>query len=255
MGTPGRLLYASLAVVVLGACGQDPLQSFGLRSSEWINEPTVPTTVLVNTTAPTILPVSALQWANDDVTSENLDDPEAVLVEIYQRREGDRFIQSSRTEIAAVVPGIAFPDRAPNGARWISSQLVFENDGTLSNNPMAAFGIWSAEPYSRSRSVAQMVVLRVFNDADAADELATGTADTSCGRFADRSSNSCELITRAGHDVWVLGESNGSTLIWYDGSYRYEMFGRTFVSPAVLREMSGAMVPLSTIEVEPSEVP
>lgn len=247
-----HVLAATVVAIALSACGDSPLESIGLRSSEWINEPTVPTTIQVDTTAPSIVSVASLQWSNDVIVTESLGDHDALLAEVFDRREGDRFIQASRAEIAAAVPDITFPDRAPSGAQWVSSQLVFENDGALSNEPTAAFGIWSAEPYTRSRSVAQMIVLRVANDVEAANDLATGAAEPSCARFSDRNSDSCEVITVGSRDTWILDESNGSTLIWYEGPYRYEMFGRSFVPGPILREMSGAMIGLDSIEADPS---
>jgi len=248
----GGVVVSSLIAVVLVACGESPLESIGLRSSEWINEPTVPTTIPVDTTVPRSVPAEALQWSNDVIVNESMGDLNAMLSEVFDRREGDRFIQSSPAEIAMALPDVAFPDRAPTGAEWVSSQLVFENDGTLSNEPSAAFGIWSAEPYTRSRSVAQMIVMRVSNDLEAANELATGAAEATCARFADRSSDDCEIITIGTRETWLLGESGGSTLIWYEGPYRYEMFGRSYVPSRVLQEMSGAMVPLSTLTADAS---
>ena len=247
-----RAVLVCLAALALASCGDSPLESIGFRSSEWINEPTVPTTVSVDTTIPRIVSAERLQWSNDDIVNGSMGDVDAMLSEVFDRREGDRFIQANRAEIVLALPDVAFPDRAPQGAEWVSSQLIFENDGTLSDEPSAAFGIWSAEPYTRSRSVAQMIVIRVSNDLDAATELATGAAEASCARFSDRASDECELLTIGSRDTWVLGESNGSTLIWYEGPYRYEMFGRSFVPERVLQEMSGAMVPLSSIAVEPS---
>lgn len=245
--TTGRIAAAISIAVLSVACGDSPLESIGLRSSGWINEPTVPTTIAVDTTIPRIVSAEALQWANDGIENGSMGELDAMLSEIFERREGDRFIQSSPAEIVMAVPDVAFPDRAPNGAEWVSSQLVFENDGTLSNEPSAAFGIWSAEPYTRSRSVAQMIVIRVSNDLEAANELATGAAEATCARFADRASDECEIITVGTRETWLLGESGGSTLIWYDGPYRYEMFGRSFVPSSVLQEMSGSMIPLDSL--------
>lgn len=248
VGRVSRLLIGTvLGAVILAACGDSPLESIGLRSSDWINEPTVPTTIRVDTTIPRIVSSDALQWANAGIANESMGELDAMLSEIFDRREGDRFIQSSPAEMVIALPDVAFPDRVPSGAEWVSSQLVFENDGTLSNEPTAAFGIWSAEPYTRSRSVAQMVVIRVSNDLEAANELATGAAEATCARFADRASDDCEIITVGSRETWLLGESGGSTLIWYDGPYRYEMFGRSFVPSRVLQEMSGAMVPLDSL--------
>lgn len=239
-------------VLVLVACGGSPLESIGLRSSEWINEPTVPTTVPVITTSPTIVDVGQLEWANDDIENENLDNPDALLAEVFSRREGDSFIQASRFEIAAALPGISFPAEAPSGAEWVSSQLVFDNDGSLDNDPSAAFGIWSTEPYTRSRSVAQMVVVRVALDQQGAEEVAQAGSGASCARFSARDTESCEITMIDDRPTWVLGSSGGSTLIWFDSPYRYEMFGRNFVSVSILQDMSTTTVTLEAIAGESS---
>lgn len=246
-----RVLFV-LGALVLAACGASPLESIGLRSSEWINEPTVPTTVPVITTTPTIVDVSQLEWVNDDIENEHLDDPDALLAEVFSRREGDSFIQASRFEIAAALPGISFPAEAPNGAEWVSSQLVFDNDGSLDDDPSAAFGIWSAEPYTRSRSVAQMVVIRVARDQQGAEEVAEVGAGASCARFSARDTESCEITIVDDRPTWVLGSSSGSTLIWFESPYRYEMFGRSFVSVSILQDMIATTVTLDSIAGESS---
>lgn len=250
--TPSRAPgLVSLLVVVLAAglsaCAGSPLESIGQRSSDWINEPTVPTTISVVTTTPTVVSAARLQWANDEIETARLDDRDALLAEVFARREGDRFVQASREEIVVALPEISFPDKAPNGAEWVSSQLVFDNDGSLANDTSAAFGIWSTEPYTRSRSVAQMVVLRVATDVDAANELASGEADLSCQRFDERTAAQCEVLTIDDRPTWLLTQSSGAILVWYEGPYRYELFGRSFVPSAVLRDMSSGMVPLATI--------
>lgn len=241
-----------VGVFVLAACGGSPLESIGQRSSDWINEPTVPTTVPVLTTTPTIIPSNQLQWANDEIGTDDLDD-EALIAAVFARREGDRFIQASRFEIAAALDGVSFPAEAPSGAEWVSSQLVVDNDGTLANDPSAAFGIWSAEPYSRSRSVAQMIVMRVALDQEAADEVSSGENEASCARFSDRTTDQCEIITIGDRPTWVLTASGGgSTVIWFESPYRYELFGRSFVPLDVLQDMSTTMVPLDSIAGESS---
>ncbi len=240
-----------LVALVLTACGDAPLESIGLRSSDWINEPTVATTLPVPTTSPSDVEADFLLWANDEIETENLADPQGLLAEIFARREGDRFIQASRSEIASALPDASFPGHAPPGAEWVSSQLVFDNDGSIADDPSAAFGIWSAEPYTRSRSVAQMIVFKISTDIEAATELASGVAP-SCARFAERTTEECEIITVGTRDTWLLTASSGSTLIWFEGPYRYELFGRSFVPLMALREMSGDMVALGSIEPEAS---
>ncbi len=239
-------------VLFVVSCGGSPLESLGLRSSDWINEPTVPTTVPVPTTTPTSIPSDALLWANDDVGPASGMDAEAVAQQVFARRQGDRFIQASRYEIAAVLPSVAFPAEAPAGAEWVSSQLVFDGDGAVASDPSAAFGIWSAEPYSRSRSVAQMIVLKVSQDPDGAAEIESGENPPSCARYADRTAEECEIVTVGDRETWLLTASSGSTLIWFDGTYRYELFGRSFVPIPILRTMSEDMVPLDSIAAAPS---
>lgn len=245
-----RSLAVAAAALVLAGCGGSPLGSLGLKSSDWINEPTVPTTVAVVTTTPTVVSAETLLWANDEIVTENLDDAEAVLEQVFARRQGDRFIQASRSEIAAVLDGVAFPDLAPAGAEWVSSQLVIDNDVTVADDPSAAFGIWSAEPYSRSRSVAQMAVLKVATDMETATQLASGEVAPTCGLFSDRTTEQCEVVTVGSRPTWILSGSSGSTLIWFEGPYRYELFGRTFVPIGILREMSDDMVPLASIQAQ-----
>lgn len=247
MSSLSRRVLPLVVLVGLAACGESPLQSIGSRSSEWINEPTVPTTVAVVTTTPTVVPAGRLQWANDGIETENLEDQGAVIQEVFGRREGDRFIQASRFEIAAALPGVAFPGLAPSGAEWVSSQLVIDNDGTVAMDPSAAFGIWSAVPYSRSRSVAQMAVLRVATDPVVAEEVAAPGAEPSCERFSDRTADQCEVVTIDGRPTWLLTETSGSTLIWFEREYRYELFGRSFVPSSILLDMSAAMEQLASL--------
>lgn len=255
IGSPqlmSRRAIVFVTALVLVACGGSPLGSIGQRSSEWINEPTVPTTIAVVTTTPTVVAADLLLWANDEIQTASLDDQNALLNEVFSRREGDRFIQASRAEIAAALPSITFPATAPSGAEWVSSQLVFDNDGSLASDTSAAFGIWSAEPYTRSRSVAQMVVLRVATDPETASELSTGARAATCEEFADRSADECEVLTVADRDTWVMQSSGTATLIWFEDSYRYELFGRSFVPLPILENMSAEMVPLSSIGQEAS---
>jgi hypothetical protein len=246
---PSRHITLTLTILMtVTACGESPLLSLGNRSSNWINEPKVTTTTLPPVDIPRHIATTALQWANDDIVNEDLDDPDVVVAAVFSRRQGDRFIQASRFEIAAAIPEINFPAVAPYGAEWVSSQLVIENSGRLSAEPSAAFGIWSAEPYTRSRSVAQMAVLRVAHDPETAVELEVPGAEFSCARFAERSTDECALLDIEGRDVWKLAAAGGITLIWFDGPYRYELFGRVFVPSDVLEAMAADTVSLATLD-------
>jgi hypothetical protein len=246
-----RVAIVAVSLLVAG-CGDNPLGSVGRRSSDWINEPKVSTTATVPVTIPTAVSSVELAWSNDDIVSSNLEDPEATVAGVFARREGDRFIQASRAEIAVALPGVGFPAKVPFGAKWVSSQLVIESSGLVSDDPSAAFGIWSAEPYTRSRSVAQMVVLRVAIDPESIAELAEATEPPSCARFSDRNTETCDLVDIAGRTTWRLTGSSGTTLIWFDETYRYELSGRAFVREEALLEMAEVMVPLSQLEPESS---
>lgn len=235
-------------LVILVACGDAPLAGIGERSAEWINEPEIVTTTQPPITTPDFVDVVNLQWSNDNIENPNLDDRDQLVATVFSRRAGDRFIQSSRVEIAAALPGIEFPARVPFGAEWVSSQLVIENSGIISTEPSAAFGIWSAEPYTRSRSVGQMAVLTVSRDAETAAEVAQIGEDVTCARFADRSTDICEIVNLDGKQVWRLAGGGGLTLIWFDETYRYELFGRGFVSGSVLEEMAADTLPLADLE-------
>ncbi len=50
--------------------------------------------------------------------------------------------------------------------------------------------------------------------------------------------------------TWILGSSGGTTLIWFDNPYRYEMFGRNFVSVSILQDMIATTVTLDSIAGE-----
>jgi len=243
-----KLIGIVFLAVVVAACGESPLQIIGERSAEWINEPEVVTTTLPPVTTPRFVEIENLEWANDDIVNPNIGDRGALIATAFERREGDRFIQASREEIAAALPAVEFPAVAPFGAEWVSSQLVIENNGTLSRDPTAAFGIWSAEPYTRSRSVAQMVIISVVIDPETAAEIAEAGEDVSCARFADRATNVCDTLNLDGRQVWKLVGTSGTTLIWFSDVYRYELFGRNFVPSEDLNEMVSNTLALSDLE-------
>lgn len=248
------LAAVTLTAVVVVACGESPLGSIGERSSGWINEPEVVTTTLPPVTVPESIGADSLRWSNDVIVTTNLGESEALVAEVFARREGDRFIQASRKEIVALLPAVRFPAVVPYGAEWVSSQVVVENSGLVGTDPSAAFGIWSAEPYTRSRSVAQMAVLRVAIDADTAAEI-SGSEDTtgaslpepSCARFSDETTDSCDLTDLNGRPVWNLASNSGTTLIWFEGDYRYELFGRSWVPRDAMEAMAARTVPLADV--------
>jgi len=240
-----RAVVASAAVLLV-ACGA-PLRSVGERSSRWINEPQVATTAAPSATLPTSVGSGLLRWWNDGIVAENLADRDALIADVFARREGDRFIQASRAEIAAALPDVQFPAEVPYGAEWVSSQLVIENSGELSTDPSAAFGIWSAEPYTRSRSVAQMAVLLVSVDAGSGAETAESAEEATCAQFADAATETCDVTAIGGRRVWNLLSAGGTTLIWFEGGYRYQLRGRSFLSREEMEKMAAESVLLAEV--------
>ena len=249
--TRAHLAAVLAAVFVLTACGDAPFTSLGQRSSGWIGEPTVVTTTTVATTVPVVVDARALKWFNDELGGGSLDDPAALKVAVFARRGGDLFIQASRAEIAALLPEIKFPTSTPYLSEYVTSQLVFDERGDLADDPVAAFGIWSSEPYTRSRSVAQMIILSVSVDPEVAADVASPGADNSCERFAARSTEVCAVATVDGRPVWSLEAANGTTMVWFDGDYRYELFGRSYVAVEALQRMVVGLVPLSELGTTP----
>lgn len=243
------LLMVVLGLVLVAACGDAPLGTLGNRSAEWINEPTVPSTVPRVVEAPKPVDTKDLGWANDEILNTQFDNTDEFLAEVFGRREGDRFIQASRTEIAFALPGVMFPAQAPPAAEWVSSQLVFDNNGSLSVDPSAAFGIWSAEPYTRSRSVAQMAVLRVAMDDESGNEVFDDNS-AGCALFADETTQKCEHSESDGLHTWELTAPGGLTLVWIDRGYRYELFGRSFVPKSDLMVMRSNTIALSSLDVD-----
>lgn len=249
MRKTSRAIALFAVTMMLLACGEAPFATLGRRSSDWISEPTIITTTTVPITVPSVIGSDILKWFNDTiVTTAPLDDPVAVEDEIFDRRAGDLYIQVSRAEIIALLPDVRFPASAPFLAEYVTSQVVFDNNGELSSDPVATFGIWSSEPYTRSRSVAQMAVLEVASDPEAAAALQQPDADVSCARFADRSTEVCESFSIEGMPVWSLTADNGTTLVWFEENYRYELFGRTFVPMTTLQQMAVTSLPLAELE-------
>ncbi len=239
-----RTILILVGVAAFSACGEAPFASLGERSSDWVTDPTVVTTTTIPTTIPLASDASDLVWVNDELGSGEGEAADIVAA-VFARREGDRFIQASRAEIAAVLEGIEFPTRVPPLAEYVSSQLVIDNSGEVSVDPSVAFGIWTAEPYSRSRSVAQLAVLRVYIDGEGAAEVAAGGSDLTCGRFSSEGVISCSIETINERLTWVLEQSDGTTLIWYDEQYRYELFGRPFAAVEGLRQTVASVMPLA----------
>jgi hypothetical protein len=94
-----------------------------------------------------------------------------------------------------------------------------------------------------------MIVLSVSVDPEVAAEVAAAGANNSCDRFAERTTEVCAVTTVSGRPVWSLEAGNGTTMIWFDTQYRYELFGRSYVTVDALQRMVLDPIPLSELEV------
>jgi hypothetical protein len=71
--------------------------------------------------------VDVVEWVNDGLGApEPGEDPVARVLE--RRSSFERFVQASRFEITAALPGIRFPEVLPSDVRFVTSQLVYSGD-------------------------------------------------------------------------------------------------------------------------------
>lgn len=243
-GLPMAMLTVS---ILLGSCGDAPLAGIGDRSSDWISDPTILTTTTVAITIPMVVDSRVLKWFNDSIESGPLSDRQLLRDEIFARRGSDLIVQANRQEIAVLAPSIEFPAISPASAEYVTSQVVFDRNGSLSDEPAVGFGFWSSEPYTRSRSVAQLAVLWVSRDALGSQEAASVESGVSCARFSDASTISCDLNNRDGTPTWELKSSTGRTWVWFDGIYRYELFMRNSVPEQALINMVASFEELARL--------
>jgi len=243
-GLPMAMLAVAL---LLASCGDAPLAGIGDRSSEWISEPTILTTTTVAITIPIVVDSRNLKWFNDTIESGPLQDRQLLRDEVFARRGSDLIVQVNRHEVAVLAPSIEFPAISPASAEYVTSQVVFARDGSLSDEPAVGFGFWSSEPYTRSRSVAQLAVLWVSRDALGSQEAANVDSGVSCARFSDASTVACELLDRDGVPTWDLRSSTGRTWVWFDGIYRYELFVRNSVPEQAMLNMVASFEELARL--------
>lgn len=219
------ILGSSLVIVALSACGESrPLQNVGAISQEILHgESTTTLTIVIEETGEAI-PIGGAadaEWFSDDLGVVS-DDYTEVVASVVARYDGsETFIQASREEIAVAVPGIQFPSILPDVADYVTSQLVVDPvSASIEGATSAAFGLWSAIPYSVSRSEGQVAVLRVGVRSDASPEA--------------------EIITRAQAD-------EGISLQWSLENLRYELFCRSGLIEESCWEMAENLVPLTSL--------
>ena len=237
-----------VALLTLAACGPEPLSGVGERSSEWIQEPSVTTVVSVDPGGLALAPVIVSDWFNNDLAPIGGTSPGEIISGVYARANpSDPFVQATPAEIAIALPGVVFPSLAPPEVRYITSQLVYDlRDITLATDQVAAFGLWTVEPYTRSRSVGQQGIFTVIPDAEGLAAIASGNADTSCARYLDQQVE-CSVREVDVAPAWELTDQLGTTLVWYGDSYRYELFLRSGVAPGLAIDMAESVRPLESL--------
>lgn len=247
IGSLKRSLLLLLAVFAF-ACGDTPLGDVGGGASDWIGEPTLPSTATTQSEGPALVPTRRVEWFSGDLAPVAGTTSAEIISSVYARaRSSDPFVQATPAEIALALPGIEFPGEVPPEVRYVTSQLVYDlAQITLSSEQVAAFGLWSVEPYTRSRSVGQQGVLTVINDPEGLAGIASGTADTSCARFIDRQAE-CSVATVDEGPAWELTDRLGTSLVWYSDTYRYELFLRSGVNPGWAVPMADSSRPLDAV--------
>lgn len=215
-----RFVALAALMVALAACSESSLADLGERSSGWIGDPTGGGAIEAGGNGqPQVVRSVEVAWVNDELTDTvPQGEPQEVLAQIVDRTTGpERYIQATRLEIAATLPGMTFPDLVPPEVIAISSQIVVSTTrDRLDDEVYAAFGLWTVEPYTRSRSVGQRGTFIV----------AGLTPDSACDRFAAGAVASCTTETIGGFDVVRIDAESGQTWIWEDDTYEYQLYLR-----------------------------
>jgi hypothetical protein len=222
-----RFTLVLLPVLLLAACG-DSLDGVGDLSRRIVHGDESSTTSTTQAEQGPQLNLAGLSgdivWVNDEYTVELGLQADDLVRRVWLRGDGiSPFVQASRFEISEALDGIQFPRLIPDTITHISSQLVYDTQtGTLDVATAAAFGLWTAEPYTVPRTEGQLAVLRVGLKTFA-DDLADG--EISSFRVAE-----------------------GRELSWGFGDHVYQLFCRTGVTEEACFEIAGSTSPLEILE-------
>lgn len=226
------LIITTLAALAAAGCG-DILEGVGDLSRDVIHGGS--TTSTTTTTLPQPgggMPLVGLSsdvtWVNDQYPVISGETSDMVVRRVWQRGDGvDPYIQAGRAEIAAALPGIEFPRLIPEKVSHISSQLVYDlQTGTLDVGTAAAFGLWTAEPYTVPRVEGQLVVLRVGLRSALGGEASEG--------------------------ISTFQTNDGRELAWAAGDYVYQLFCRRGISEESCFAMAEALTSLQLLSALPS---
>jgi hypothetical protein len=214
------------AAFVLAACGESGLlDGVGERTRELVEGTTTTTlegiVVEVDSVEGVLIGPGDLLWFNDDIDPQFTGRSQEVIRSVWERKLDSRFVQASRSEIAAAMPSVLFPELVPKDVLWVTSQLVYDNTtGALDAETAAAFGFWVSEPYQSD--TARLGVLRIG--------LSPVDAD----------------IARS--DIVPILVPDGISLGWTEAGYSYELFCRSSVSDEACTEVATSTVPLHELE-------
>lgn len=210
--------------LVSGACG-NLLEGVGDLSEGIVNsDRSTTTTTLPGALDLRLEPITSARWVNDELgaTTAGLTFDDLLLAVWLRGDQVNEFVQASRREVSEALPGVEFPQLAPQGVTHVTSQLVYDvATATLGVGTAAAFGLWVGEPYTAPRSESQLAVLRVgvktFDD---------GSPD---------------------NEILSFSVADGRELSWVDGDYVYQLYCRTGVSIESCEAMASSTVPLSLL--------
>jgi hypothetical protein len=257
----GLLLFGA----VVAGCNDASLSGLGHMTERWIAAAPDPTTTTASPVAPAPVGLQTthseqiVAWVNDELGDPPVASPEDTVAMVWSRsNKQDGYVQASRAEIAVALPGLEFPELIPERSAFITSQLVFDSTtGKLASDPAAAFGFWSAKPYTKARSIAQLAVLIVAIDAAPGEPVVVDTIgvpedlheDIGCEELAGSTVEDCWKVNLAdGCPAWSLDVTDGWRLVWSAGGYRYDLFVRHAGQADLLARMAGscdemAMIP------------
>ena len=221
-----KLIVIGCLAFVLVSCGETGLlDGVGDRTRTFVEGQTTTTITIPSVAAgqfgeAAVAAVDVL-WYNDQKTPQFTGEPDAVISDVWLNRlENSRFVQSSRSEIAAALPLLTFPALVPEQVRWITSQLVYKQDlGTLDPDNSTAFGFWSTDPYQSDTG--RLAVLRV----------GMAPVDVSTGRS--------EIVPMAVPD--------GLSMSWTENTMRYELFCRSEISEELCLDVAESTEPLGLL--------
>jgi len=215
-----------IVTIALTGCG-NALEGVGDLSSDFVRGDAPETVATVADTGLDLglSGITGVAWVNDHLDLTASDSREVLLRDVWLR--GDQttsFVQAGGREIAMALSSVQVPTLVPAAVTHISSQLVFDpQTAMLDAATSAAFGYWTAEPYSLPRSEAQLMVLRV--GLASTDEVAEFTG------------------------IAVFNVEGGKELAWVEGNYVYQLFCRTGVIEEACLTIAESFQPLTLLKM------